>query len=107
VIATATPVHRGRRTQVWQTRLEDPGGKAGRGGNSDTDGAVGEANDARIAAYAASTVRTAFNIPVCGWQSAYSKNCSSAPGDSNLVIKSQLCGRSQCRQIFHGRHRKS
>lgn len=22
VIATATPVHRGRRTQVWQTRLE-------------------------------------------------------------------------------------
>ncbi|WP_375413883.1 PaaI family thioesterase [uncultured Bradyrhizobium sp.] len=27
VIATATPVHRGRRTQVWQTRLETEGGK--------------------------------------------------------------------------------
>lgn len=27
VIATATPVHRGRRTQVWQTRLESEEGK--------------------------------------------------------------------------------
>jgi uncharacterized protein (TIGR00369 family) len=27
VIATATPVHRGRRTQVWQTRLETEAGK--------------------------------------------------------------------------------
>src|SRR5579859_2665195 len=27
VIATATPVHRGRRTQVWQTRLETDAGK--------------------------------------------------------------------------------
>ena len=27
VIATATPVHRGRRTQVWQTRLESEDGK--------------------------------------------------------------------------------
>ncbi len=27
VVATATPVHRGRRTQVWQTRLETEGGK--------------------------------------------------------------------------------
>src|ERR1700730_5261932 len=27
VIATATPVHRGRRTQVWQTRLETAEGK--------------------------------------------------------------------------------
>jgi 1,4-dihydroxy-2-naphthoyl-CoA hydrolase len=27
VIATATPVHRGRRTQVWQTRLETDEGK--------------------------------------------------------------------------------
>jgi 1,4-dihydroxy-2-naphthoyl-CoA hydrolase len=27
VTATATPVHRGRRTQVWQTRLETEGGK--------------------------------------------------------------------------------
>ena len=27
VIATATPVHRGRRTQVWQTRLETGEGK--------------------------------------------------------------------------------
>jgi uncharacterized protein (TIGR00369 family) len=27
VIATATPVHRGRRTQVWQTRLETGDGK--------------------------------------------------------------------------------
>jgi 1,4-dihydroxy-2-naphthoyl-CoA hydrolase len=27
VIATATPIHRGRRTQVWQTRLETEGGK--------------------------------------------------------------------------------
>ncbi len=26
-IATATPVHRGRRTQVWQTRLETEAGK--------------------------------------------------------------------------------
>jgi uncharacterized protein (TIGR00369 family) len=25
--ATATPVHRGRRTQVWQTRLETDAGK--------------------------------------------------------------------------------
>lgn len=25
--ATATPVHRGRRTQVWQTRVETPDGK--------------------------------------------------------------------------------
>ena len=27
VIATTTPVHRGRRTQVWQTRLETEDGK--------------------------------------------------------------------------------
>ena len=27
VIATATPVHRGRRTQIWQTRLETAEGK--------------------------------------------------------------------------------
>src|ERR1700753_1346939 len=27
VTATATPVHRGRRTQVWQTRLESDEGK--------------------------------------------------------------------------------
>ena len=27
VIATATPVHRGRRTQVWHTRLETEEGK--------------------------------------------------------------------------------
>jgi 1,4-dihydroxy-2-naphthoyl-CoA hydrolase len=27
VIATATPVHRGRRTQVWQTRLQTEDGK--------------------------------------------------------------------------------
>jgi uncharacterized protein (TIGR00369 family) len=27
VTATATPVHRGRRTQVWQTRLETENGK--------------------------------------------------------------------------------
>src|ERR1700749_65032 len=27
VVATATPVHRGRRTQVWQTRLETEEGK--------------------------------------------------------------------------------
>ena len=27
VIATATPVHRGRRTQVWQTRIESEDGK--------------------------------------------------------------------------------
>src|SRR3981081_3776081 len=27
VTATATPVHRGRRTQVWQTRLENEDGK--------------------------------------------------------------------------------
>jgi 1,4-dihydroxy-2-naphthoyl-CoA hydrolase len=27
VTATATPVHRGRRTQVWQTRVETPEGK--------------------------------------------------------------------------------
>jgi uncharacterized protein (TIGR00369 family) len=27
VIATATPVHRGRRTQVWQTRIESEEGK--------------------------------------------------------------------------------
>ena len=27
VIATATPVHRGRRTQVWQTRLETDDGR--------------------------------------------------------------------------------
>jgi 1,4-dihydroxy-2-naphthoyl-CoA hydrolase len=27
VIATAVPVHRGRRTQVWQTRLETEDGK--------------------------------------------------------------------------------
>jgi 1,4-dihydroxy-2-naphthoyl-CoA hydrolase len=27
VIATATPVHRGRRTQVWQTRIETTEGK--------------------------------------------------------------------------------
>jgi uncharacterized protein (TIGR00369 family) len=27
VIASATPVHRGRRTQVWQTRLETEDGK--------------------------------------------------------------------------------
>ena len=27
VIAIATPVHRGRRTQVWQTRLETEEGK--------------------------------------------------------------------------------
>jgi uncharacterized protein (TIGR00369 family) len=27
VVATATPIHRGRRTQVWQTRLETEDGK--------------------------------------------------------------------------------
>ncbi|HET7888704.1 MAG TPA: PaaI family thioesterase [Bradyrhizobium sp.] len=27
VIATATPIHRGRRTQVWQTRLETEEGR--------------------------------------------------------------------------------
>jgi uncharacterized protein (TIGR00369 family) len=27
VTATATPVHRGRRTQVWQTRIESEEGK--------------------------------------------------------------------------------
>ena len=27
VVATATPIHRGRRTQVWQTRLETGEGK--------------------------------------------------------------------------------
>jgi 1,4-dihydroxy-2-naphthoyl-CoA hydrolase len=27
IVAIATPVHRGRRTQVWQTRLETDGGK--------------------------------------------------------------------------------
>ncbi len=27
VTATATPVHRGRRTQVWQTRIETEAGK--------------------------------------------------------------------------------
>jgi 1,4-dihydroxy-2-naphthoyl-CoA hydrolase len=27
VVATATPVHRGRRTQVWQTRVETDDGK--------------------------------------------------------------------------------
>jgi 1,4-dihydroxy-2-naphthoyl-CoA hydrolase len=27
VVATATPVHRGRRTQVWQTRIESEEGK--------------------------------------------------------------------------------
>jgi uncharacterized protein (TIGR00369 family) len=27
LIATATPVHRGRRTQVWQTRIETDDGK--------------------------------------------------------------------------------
>jgi uncharacterized protein (TIGR00369 family) len=27
VKATATPIHRGRRTQVWQTRLESDAGK--------------------------------------------------------------------------------
>ena len=27
VIATATPIHRGRRTQVWQTRLETEDGR--------------------------------------------------------------------------------
>jgi 1,4-dihydroxy-2-naphthoyl-CoA hydrolase len=27
LIATSTPVHRGRRTQVWQTRVELEGGK--------------------------------------------------------------------------------
>src|ERR1700690_2212064 len=31
LIATATPVHRGRRTQVWQTRLETEEGKMGAG----------------------------------------------------------------------------
>ena len=27
LIATATPIHRGRQTQVWQTRIESEGGK--------------------------------------------------------------------------------
>ena len=27
LVATATPMHRGRRTQVWQTRLETEDGK--------------------------------------------------------------------------------
>ena len=27
LVATATPVHRGRQTQVWQTRIETTGGK--------------------------------------------------------------------------------
>src|ERR1700676_1432077 len=32
VTATATPVHRGRRTQVWQTRLETEEGNVAGGG---------------------------------------------------------------------------
>ena len=40
VIATATPVHRGRRTQVWQTRLETEEGRLVGGGDPDTDGTV-------------------------------------------------------------------
>ena len=27
LIGEATPVHRGRRTQIWQTRISDPSGK--------------------------------------------------------------------------------
>ena len=42
VIATATPVHRGRRTQVWQTRLETEEGQAGRDRDPDADGALNE-----------------------------------------------------------------
>ena len=40
VIATATPVHRGRRTQVWQTRLETEDGKLVARRHPDPDGAV-------------------------------------------------------------------
>ena len=40
VIATATPVHRGRRTQVWQTRLETEDGRAGGDRDADADGAL-------------------------------------------------------------------
>src|ERR1700746_57146 len=40
VIATATPVHRGRRTQVWQTRLETEEGKLGRPGDHNPHGFV-------------------------------------------------------------------
>src|SRR6202021_4168679 len=32
LVATATPVHRGRRTQVWQTRLGTQAGNLGGGG---------------------------------------------------------------------------
>ena len=38
VTATATPVHRGRRTQVWQTRLESEDGKLVAGGDANPDG---------------------------------------------------------------------
>jgi uncharacterized protein (TIGR00369 family) len=40
VVATATPVHRGRRTQVWQTRLETEEGKLIAAGDANPDGAV-------------------------------------------------------------------
>ena len=40
LIAEATPLHRGRRTQVWETRITNATGPAGGEGDADADGAV-------------------------------------------------------------------
>jgi 1,4-dihydroxy-2-naphthoyl-CoA hydrolase len=65
VIATATPVHRGRRTQVWQ-----PGSRPRRAAwlpsSRRRRWCCSRANAARSQSYAASAACTAFNIPVCG-----------------------------------------
>ena len=39
LVATATPVHRGRRTQVWQTRLETEDGRLVASRHADANGA--------------------------------------------------------------------
>ena len=43
LIAEATPLHRGRRTQVWETRLTNAAGPSGGEGDADADGSVGSA----------------------------------------------------------------
>ena len=40
LIAEATPLHRGRRTQVWETRITNDRRAAGGEGDADADGAV-------------------------------------------------------------------
>ena len=93
VIATATPVHRGRRTQVWQTRLETEDGKLVADRDPDPDGAVASGRLHRLHGVQHPGLRMTIHI--------FEKLFVGA-GDGDLVVEPQFCGRPERRQIFHG-----